>query len=52
MSASVVRLAGSSKSVFTAWQALRKSADKDSARQGKRESWAAGQPDTRNGSSD
>ena len=41
MSESVVRLAGSSKSVFSAWQSLRKSAEKDSVRRGSSEKWGA-----------
>ncbi|WP_417501700.1 hypothetical protein [Marinobacter sp.] len=47
MSTSVVRLAGSSKTVFTAWQSLRKSVDKTSVRQSEQESCAVCQPTSR-----
>lgn len=42
MSGSVVQLAGSSKSIFSAWQTLRKSAKKDNARKNQESEWRMG----------
>ncbi|MFT7338356.1 MAG: hypothetical protein ACI92B_001686 [Marinobacter maritimus] len=42
MSGSVVQLAGSSKSIFSAWQTLRKSAEKDNTRKNQESEWRMG----------